>query len=295
MFENVLSHQAENGGWPKNIDTTAKPYTGEKAKLRGTFDNGATVDELRFLARYFGETNEIPALMALSRGLNLVFKAQYENGGWPQHYPPGKGYHRHITFNDGSMVRLMELMREVATSPTFRVVNGAQRKRAAEAFERGVDCILKCQIKVEGELTVWCAQHDEVDFRPRAARSYELVSLSGSESVGIVRLLMSLEDPSPVVREAIEAAVAWMKKAELRGIKVEKKNGDRVVVKDGAASGLWARFYDVETNLPMFCDRDGVVKGSLKEIGHERRNGYAWYGTWPAKLLEKEYPAWKKK
>ena len=32
----------------------------------------------------------------------------------------------------------------------------------------------------------------------------------------------------------------------------------------------------------------------LEEIGYERRNGYAWYGTWPAALLEKDYPAWRK-
>ncbi|MEI7731270.1 MAG: pectate lyase [Verrucomicrobiota bacterium] len=32
----------------------------------------------------------------------------------------------------------------------------------------------------------------------------------------------------------------------------------------------------------------------LAEIGYERRNGYAWYGNWPAALLDKEYPAWKR-
>jgi hypothetical protein len=37
-----------------------------------------------------------------------------------------------------------------------------------------------------------------------------------------------------------------------------------------------------------------VKKYSLAEIGHERRNGYAWYGIWPQKLLSDEYPAWRK-
>jgi hypothetical protein len=32
----------------------------------------------------------------------------------------------------------------------------------------------------------------------------------------------------------------------------------------------------------------------VKEIESERRNGYAWYGTWPEKLLKTEYPAWAK-
>ncbi|MGH7487938.1 MAG: pectate lyase, partial [bacterium] len=42
-----------------------------------------------------------------------------------------------------------------------------------------LDVILKCQIVVDGHLTAWCAQHDEVDFRPRNARTYELASFSG--------------------------------------------------------------------------------------------------------------------
>ena len=31
----------------------------------------------------------------------------------------------------------------------------------------------------------------------------------------------------------------------------------------------------------------------LAAIEYERRNGYAWYGYWPADLLKKDYPAWK--
>ena len=58
---------------------------------------------------------------------------------------------------------------------------------------------------------------------------------------------------------------------------------------------MWARFSEIGTNRPIFSDRDGVAKHDLAEIGYERRNGYSWLGTWPAPLLEKEYPAWKAK
>src|SRR5262245_19695832 len=47
---NILSWQAPPGDWPKNSNTTV-PFTGDLEKLNGTFDNGATTDELRFLAR----------------------------------------------------------------------------------------------------------------------------------------------------------------------------------------------------------------------------------------------------
>src|SRR5205085_978918 len=112
---------------------------------------------------------------------------------------------------------------------------------------------------------------------------------------------MSLEKPSPEVKQAIVAAAEWLESAKLTGIRIVDKRDettgkkDRVVVEDKTASPLWARFYVIETNKPLFCDRDGVPKATLAEIGIERRGGYAWYGNWAQKLLEQEYPAWRKK
>jgi len=300
--EIVLSHQSPAGSWPKNFDTSAKAYDGDPAKINGTFDNGATIGEIRFLARAFRATQETKYRDAVLKGIDHIQKAQYANGGWPQTYPPGKGYPRHITFNDNSMVNLMRLLREVATADSFAFVDASRRRAAQESFDRGVGCILKCQIVVNGKKTAWCAQHDESDFQPRPARTYELVSLSGSESVELVRLLMSLDKPSPEVIAAIEGAVAWFDEAKLTGIKLTTvpdqnapRGRNRVVVKDANAPPLWARFYEIGTNRPIFSDRDGVPKRELADIGYERRNGYAWLGTWPADLLAKDYPAWKAK
>lgn len=299
---NILSYQSELGGWPKNVGTAGKPFTGDRKALKPTFDNGATTDELRFLARIYRATKDDAYRQAFERGYDYILKAQYPTGGWPQSYPPGPQYHRHITFNDNAMVRLMEFLRETWTSDRYDWLEAARKTAAQAAFERGLQCILKCQIKVDGKLTAWCAQHDEVDYAPRPARSYELVSLSGHESVGIVRLLMSIEKPSPEIRRAVEGAVAWFDAVQIKGIKVVEqkdpqapKGKDRVVVNDASAPPLWARFYEIGSNRPMFCDRDGVVKYRLADIGHERRNGYAWYGDWPRSLLEKDYPAWKKR
>jgi pectate lyase len=284
------------------VDTTAAPYRGDRKKLRPTFDNGATTDELRFLARAYNVTHDQRYRDAFDKGLRYILQAQYPSGGWPQFHLPPKSYHRHITFNDDAMVRLMEFLREVYRSDVYRFVGDRDRKAARRAFDRGIACILRCQVRVGGKLTAWCAQHDAEDYRPRPGRSYELVSLSGAESVGIVRLLMSLEDPSPEVVRAVEVAVEWFRAARLTGLRVEVRKDprsptgrDRVVVKDPAAPPLWARFYEIGTNRPIFADRDGVKKYSLAEIGHERRNGYAWLGAWPGRLLEREFPAWKQK
>jgi PelA/Pel-15E family pectate lyase len=298
---NILSYQSDEGGWPKNTDTTVVPFRGDRKSLKPSFDNGATTDELRYLARIYKATKDDTYRKATEKGVDYILQAQYPTGGWPQIHPPPTSYHRHITFNDGAMVRLMLFLRETDTADLYTFVGADRRQAARRAFDRGVECILKCQIKVNGQLTAWCAQHDEKDYSPRPGRPYELVSLSGSESVGIVRLLMSLDDPSPEVVRAVDGAVAWFESAKLQGIRVatqpdpQSPSGrNRVVVQDAAAPPLWARFSEIGTNRPIFSDRDGVAKPNLADIGYERRNGYAWLGNWPQKLLDTDYPAWKK-
>jgi PelA/Pel-15E family pectate lyase len=299
---NILSYQSKLGGWPKNIDTTSTPYKGEQKDLKPTFDNSATTDELRFLARVYVATKNENCLKSFEKGFDYVLKAQYPSGGWPQFYPPPKSYHRRITFNDDAMTRVLQFIRELASEDRYSFIPEPRRAEAKKAFGEGIACILKCQIKVNGKLTVWCAQHDEKDYSPQPGRPYELISLSGAESVGVVRLLMSLEKPSPEVRAAIEGAVDWFKSAKKPNVRIEAREDaqsptgkNRVLAGDPTAPPLWARFYEIETNKPIFSDRDGIKKYDLTEIGYERRNGYAWYGTWPSKLLEVEYPAWKKK
>jgi len=294
IANNVLSWQSVHGSWPKNMDTTAKPFTGDAKKLAGTFDNGATVGELRLLARAFRATADPRDQQAFLKGLDHILKARYPTGGWPQFYPPGAKYHRHITFNDGTMVHLMELLREVATSADYEFVDAERRKAARESFDRGIQCILKCQIVVNGKLTVWCAQHDEIDYRPRPGRTYELVSLSGAESVGVLQLLMRLDHPSPEVVRAVGAGAEWFESAKLTGIRQTRVNGDKVIVKDPTAPPLWARFYEIESNRPIFSGRDGVKKYDLAEIESERRNHYAWYGDWGERVA-RDYAQWKAK
>lgn len=81
---NILSHQSDAGGWPKDQSTTAKHFEGNRASIRGTFDNRATTDELRFLARIHAATRDDTVRAAFNRGLDHILDAQYPSGGWPQ-------------------------------------------------------------------------------------------------------------------------------------------------------------------------------------------------------------------
>ena len=298
IADNVLTWQTPHGGWPKVRDTASKPFDGKSQDLHATFDNGATIDELRFLARAFRATNETRYEQAFLKGLTHILKAQYPNGGFPQYYPLGKGYHRHITYNDNVMSRILGLLRDISVSSDYAFVKTEDRANVQAALTKGIDCILRTQIKQDGKLTAWCAQHDVKTLEPAWGRSYEPPSISGGESVRVVRFLMSIEEPTPEIINAVEGAVEWFRNVAIHGIHCEdftdaEGRNDSRIVKDPDAGPLWARFYELNTNRPIFLDRDSVVRYSLSEIGQERRGGYDYYGNWAAKLLRDEYPQWR--
>jgi len=283
ISDNLVLYQRASGGWPKNIDM-AKPLSDsgrvsllrDQKEIDSTIDNGATYTQLSFLARVITAQHQERHRESFLKGLDYLLKAQYPNGGWPQFYPDLTGYYKHITYNDDAMIGVMKLLRDVADAkPVYSFVDKSRRERAKSAVEKGIECILKTQVVVNGKRTVWCAQHDEVTLAPAPARTYEVVSLSGGESVGIVQFLMSIKNPSPEVIESIESAIAWFEQSQLRG-------------------PIWARFYEIGTNRPIFVGRDGVVKYSIAEIEQERRTGYNWYVDDAAKLIQKDYPTWKK-
>ncbi|MDZ4403389.1 pectate lyase [Prosthecobacter sp.] len=299
---NILSYQSDYGGWPKNMDLTAAPFAGQRVDLVGEFkpifDNGATTDEVRFMARMFRATKEPRYRRAVENGLDYILIAQYPTGGWPQNYPPDTTYHRHITFNDGAMVRILELLQEITNGTGFDFLEADQRRAVQSSFQRGIECIVKCQIKIDGRLTAWCAQHDEIDLRPRPGRRFELVSLSGAESVEVVKFLMSLERPGPEIVRAIESAVAWFESARIEGWRVDRRPEETgethhfKATKDPTAGPLWARFYDLATNQPIFSSLDSKPWLGMENIGRAR-GIYAWTGRWPLALLENDFPAWK--
>jgi len=311
IAENVLLYQRNIGGWPKNIQMQEPLSDEEKQKLLSlktetkelTTDNKATTQEMLYLSKMYAQIHDQRYVDSFLLGLNYILDAQYPNGGWPQFYPIKKGYYTHITYNDDSMVNILNVLKQLIENPEYYSIKPPQAtiERAKKAFDKGIECILKTQYKQNGVLTVWCQQHDETTFLPAKARAYELPSLSGKESAKIVLLLMSIEKPSPEIINAVNSAYIWFEKTKittLKEIRVPIPNSklmEKIMV-DDPENGLpiWGRFNDLETNKPFFCDRDGVKKDNLADIGQERRIGYAWYSNQPKEVLKK-YPKWSKK
>jgi PelA/Pel-15E family pectate lyase len=316
IADKMLLYQRKNGGWPKhfqgnkNVDYKRELNEAELKELQAgyekgidaTIDNNATTKEIKYLVTTYKAHKDERYLKAAERGIEYLLKAQYANGGWPQYYPDFSLYRSQVTYNDNAMINVLNVLQDIVLGKNdLDVINRSYVPGCKAAIQKGIDCILKTQWKQKGKLTAWCAQYNAKTLQPETARKFELASLSGSESVNIVRFLMSQPNPSKEIITAVNAAVEWFNKVKIVGYNFvdvkapnETSGRDRVLVKDDNAV-IWARFYDLETNEPFFTGRDSQPKKTIAEVENERRIGYAWYGVWPMKLINEEYPKWAAK
>lgn len=315
----IVSFQTPSGGWSKNLDLADHPRTAgegfapdnssrfvaandndavqaDRWSYVGTIDNGATTTELRYLAKVI--TALPPARRAIyvgafERGVAYLLAAQNPNGGWPQVWPLQGGYHDAVTYNDGAMLNVLSLLSDVAAgADEFGFTAAEVRTRAAASAQRGLKCILDSQVIVAGRRTVWCQQHDALTLQPTSARNYEMPSLCSGESAGIVAFLMNLPSPDTNTVAAVKAAVAWFEKTQIRDVEFRKVDQrGRLLVPARGKGPLWARYYEIGTDRPIFGERDKTIHDRVEEISVERRNGYAWFTGNPSSVLKK-YPRW---
>jgi PelA/Pel-15E family pectate lyase len=320
VAENLVTFQTPAGGWSKNTDYARAPRAAgemfgtengslflgkndfdqakdESWSYVGTFDNDATTTELRFLAKVISasKSNCENLKNSFAHGLDYIFAAQFPNGGWPQVWPLQGGYHDAITFNDDAMLHIVEFLRDVALgSGEFSFVPAELRAKADAGWKRGLDCILAAQVKANGKLTVWGQQHDALTLQPVSARNYEMPSLASSESGTITLFLMQLPNPDARVVAAVHAAAAWFEKTKIKDKQFKSVGSEGRKLTDApGAKPLWARYYEVGTDEPVFGDRDKSIHDDVNEISRERRKGYGWFKDTGKRVLD-HYPKWAK-
>lgn len=307
LAEKILAYQLPIGGWGKQLTggTTVNYKLAidnnllKKIKSTGddhaTIDNNATSREINALIKAYKTTKNAAYLSAAEKGIQYLLMMQYENGGFPQYYPNKAIYRKQITYNDNAMINALTVLYNISEGKNdFDSVNSDLKQKSKIALQKGIDCILKNQVLQNGIPTIWADQYDEITQKPAKARAFEPISLASGESIGIIRFLM-LQKPTPEIEKSIRSAVKWFEENKIKGYsyKVKEQNGKRIrVLEKDENSVVWSRFYDIETNKPIFGDRDGSVKYDYNEISEERRNGYSWYIDFADKVIDKEFPQW---
>jgi PelA/Pel-15E family pectate lyase len=258
----LVRGQMHSGGWTNRIEfdpALRKGFAyridgpaGKRARNISSFDDDQTQSALRLLMRLDRATSEKDAAIheAAMYGLDAALRNQHRNGAWsqvfdgahvrddepkPASYPadwprkhPGGDYWWHYTFNDGAMASVIETLLEAE-----RLYGEAKYKQAAI---RGGEFILRAQMPPPQ--TGWAQQYD-ASMHPAWARKFEPPAVSSSETVGVIRALFALHRATGEERflAPVPAALDWFKKSALPG-------------------GGYARFYELQTNKPLFLTRD---------------------------------------
>ncbi|WP_313204500.1 pectate lyase, partial [Stenotrophomonas sp.] len=313
IADNLLLLQRRSGGWPVNQDPLRVLDAAAREAARaaqdepgGSFDNRTTYTQVDYLAEAFARSNDRRYRDAALRGLDFILDQQIRScGGWPHSVPARTDYHDRITFADDVTSGVLTTLRQVQDAPRFAFVDAARRARVAAAVQRGDACLLRLQVRQHGQPTLWAGQYDATTLQPAPGRRFELAALVTDESVGVVRYLMSIPDPSPQTVQAIEGALAWFQANALHGLRLQtvdappeqfahhRSTVDRRLLADPAAPLLWGRFHDLADNSVVLANRQGERLQNYEQVGRERRTGYHWYGTWPQALLDRDAPAWR--
>jgi PelA/Pel-15E family pectate lyase len=258
----LLEGQLRSGGWSYGVEYDAE--------LRGTHayrlepeapdqDNLTVLDDntTQFALRFFMRLDEVLGFAdeaiheAVRYGLDSVLKAQYSNGAWPQRYDrfpegvkhpvkkascpadwsrswPGPHYKRHYTFNDDTIADVISMLFEAAR------VYGDERFRVAA--RKGADFILLAQLPEPQP--AWAQQYD-FDMHPSWARRFEPPAVSGRESQDVMLTLLEVYRETGESRylDPLPPATAYLRRSRLD-------------------DGRLARFYEMETNRPLYFTRD---------------------------------------
>jgi len=242
--------QLESGGWAYSIEfdlkrnkyryhhlVEAKVPNVSRLRNTTTFDDNNTQSATRLLMAVDQYVDDPKIDDAVRRALNCFLAAQYKggpwDGAWPQRYPPPrKGYGRYPTFNDNTM------------SDCVRTMLAAYRQYEKQEYLDSVKRCLEFYLRSQqpAPQSAWAQQYDE-NLKPAWARKFEPPAITGGESSGNIKLLidMYIELGDERYMEAAAKAIDWYKRSRIGG--TERR-------------GVWARFYEVGTNRPLYFTRE---------------------------------------
>lgn len=297
QLQAVLSYQTVLGGWSKRTDMQQQRKPGQLAGSElayiPTFDNGATSTQMRWLAAYYPKATaeeQVQVRSALTLAVQFVLRAQYPNGGFAQSYPLRGSYNDAVTLNDNVMTDLLNLLWDIAHRPEYQWLSADLRAKAQAGFAKGVAWLVSAQVLVDDKRTVWTAQHHPLTGAPVAARKFEQISLVSSESAAVLQLLLDKAADKPGVVPALCSGMAWLQQHQIRDKAWQRHaTGSKLVEKKGAQ--IWARFYSLPAQQPVFFDRDGQTYTDVNQLSLERQQGYGWYQSNAKGVLK----AWKKR
>lgn len=254
----------KRGGWAYRIDQEqvrrSSPQTEEKPprslKNVTTLDDDTTQAALRFLMKLDVVLQQKDKQIhgAVEYSLDALLKAQYPNGAWPQRYSefpkpqdfpvkqasypkswpreyPKVDYRSFYTFNDNTLADLINTM--------FLAEQLYENSQYGAAARKAGDFILLAQMPAPQP--AWAQQYN-AEMHPAWARRFEPTAVTGGESQGVIRVLLTLHRHTHDDKylAPIGKALDYLERSLL-------------------PNGQLARFYELKTNKPLYFTKDYVL------------------------------------
>ncbi len=259
--------QLANGGWWYEIRLNDKGPAEyyylkdrgdhEKASLfcTASLDDRTSQGAINFMMEIAAMTGDRDYHESARKGLDFLLAAQYPQGGWPQLFPPGSsGYHRYLTLNDGASTNAMATL--------LQGDRQYEDQRYLDSVLRAAQWLIDFQLPEPHQ--GWAQQYT-LEGKPAAARWFEPAACCSSCTAHVIRALMEvyLETGQKGYLSPIPTAIEWLRQSEIR-------------------SGIWARFYEIGTNRPIYVSEDRKVVYEAENL----RPGYAWEVGAPASAID---------
>ena len=244
---------AKRSEWAYRVAPTAPRV---KARNVTTLDDDTTQAALRLLMKLDVVLKQDDKHIhgTVEYALDALLKAQYPNGAWPQRYSefpdsqdfpvkqasypdtwpreyPKADYRSYYTFNDNTLADLIDTM--------FLAEQLYENSRYGAAARKAGDFIILAQMPEPQP--AWAQQYNS-DMHPAWARRFEPTAVTGGESQGVIRVLLTLHhhthDDKYLV--PIGKALDYLERSLL-------------------PNGQLARFYELKTNKPLYFTKDYVL------------------------------------
>ncbi len=262
VADSLIWGQMESGGWRYVIDFLGEGNYRYRHEADGdpdddnwvTFDDDVSQSAIRLLMGVDQIMERDPYTEATMYALDFMMESQFPNGAWPQVYPlsgdyPDR-YSDYYTFNDQVINDCISTMMEA-----YELYGDHRYLKSAE---RAGDFIIKSQL--QEPQPGWAQQYDW-DMNPAWARSFEPPAVCSRVTGDNIETLLELYlfTGNETYLEPIPAAIEWFNRSRI-------------------GEDTWARFYELGTNIPIYCDRDRKLTYNISDLGDERRYGYGWQG-----------------